>query len=343
MRILVIGPFGPGLLLESYANALERNGHEVFRFDSDRAYFQSTWYAGNRAVRGLFKRRLWGRLNLLTVEMVRCIRPSLVLVGKAAFLAAETVRRIRFAEATPVVNYYPDDPYIGVPLDPRKTSAQRRDLMDVLREYTRVFAYEKGLARRLEADGVAAAYLPFGVDCDYFRPAKPRPCAECDKMHAVAFVGQHNVRRERQLNAVRRHEVALWGPRWKRASHRFRARHVIHERQAYGPACASIYSSAKVCLNILNEWNIPGHNMRTFEIPASGGVMLSTYTEEQARFFPEGEAAWYYREPSELDGILDRLLHEPEMLDRARRTSVRITRDHTYQDRAKDLLRYVMH
>ncbi len=339
MRILVIGPFGPGLLPESYARALERNGHEVFRFDSDRAYFGSTWYAGNRMARGLFKHALWNRLNMLTVEIVRCVRPSLVLACKAVFLAPETVRRIRLEEATLIVNYYPDDPYIGVPLDPRKTSAQRRNLIDALKEYTRVFTYEKGLVRRLEADGVAAAYLPFGVDPDSFRPAEPKSCPECGKMHHVAFVGQHNVRRERQLDAVERHEVALWGARWKRARKRFRGRHLIHEQKVYGPTCASVYSSANVCLNILNEWNIPGHNMRTFEVPASGGVMLSTHTAEQAEFFPEGEAAWYYRDPSELDGILDRLVHEPETLERTRRTALKIVRDHSYQSRAKELLR----
>ena len=59
-------------------------------------------------------------------------------------------------------------------------------------------------------------------------------------------------------------------------------------------------------LNVLNAENLGGPNMRTFEIPASGGVMLARYSPEQDEFFPEGEAALYYRSPAEIDDKIDR-------------------------------------
>ena len=40
-RVLVVGPFSPGQLPVSFARAFERLGWEVFRFDSDRAYFEA--------------------------------------------------------------------------------------------------------------------------------------------------------------------------------------------------------------------------------------------------------------------------------------------------------------
>jgi hypothetical protein len=336
-RILVIGPFGPGFLAESYARALERNGNEVFRFDSDRAYSQATSYAGNRWFRRLLRKTLWDRLNATTLEVVRAVRPSFVLAFKAAFLNPETIRRIRIDEGFPIANYYPDNPYCGVPLDPRKTSAQRRDIIECLKEYNRVFTWEKGLVARLTADRVSAAYLPFGVDPEMFQPLEAIPCHSCGASHDVAFIGLHTAVRQQHLDAVRNHSVAIWGPGWGRAQKRFRNRHVIHEHRTFGLDAAKVYSSTKISLNLLNRENIPGHNMRTFEIPASGGVMLATYTEAQAEFFPEGEASWYYRDPGELDDLIERLLRNGQALEQTRQRALEIAKNHTYYQRAESL------
>ena len=341
MRILIIAPFGSGFLADSYAAALEGLGHEITRFDSDEAYFGSAWRARNRWTRRLFRRSLWDRVNLAALDAVRETRPQLALAFKAPFMDPETVRLIRRGAGVPIVNYYSDNPYCGVPLDPRKTSAQRPDIIACLREYTRVFTWGREIARRLQGDGVAAARLPFGTDSKYARVKPSERCDECGKKHEVVFLGQENRKRRRHVAAIRRNAVAVWGRGWKRARRTIGARHRIHTRRAFGEKCAAIVAGADVALNIVDDLNIPGHNMRTFEIPASGGVMLSTYTEEQAEFFPEGEAAWYYRDPAELDGLIERLL-APASRDARERTRERarqIARDHTYEKRAESLLK----
>jgi spore maturation protein CgeB len=80
--------------------------------------------------------------------------------------------------------------------------------------------------------------------------------------------------------------------------------------------------------------------MRTFEIPACGGaVMVSTYTKEQNEFFPEGEAACYYRNPSELDHIIERLLGDKAQRRRIAKAALCIAKQHDYTERAKQLLK----
>jgi hypothetical protein len=326
-------------LAESYARAFGQLGHEVIRFDSDQAYFEAAWYARNRWTRRLLRPVLWNRLNRRTVEVVRSRRPDLVWIGKGPYLHTETVHCLRSEEGLPVVNYYPDNPYCGVPLDPRKTSAQRRDLIPVLREYTRVYTWDKQLVKRLESDGVHAAYVPFAADATVYRPMRAERCTECRSApHAVVFVGQHDAKRQRDLGMIRAHQVGLWGARWRRAARRFNGRHVIHAAPAFGSACALLYGAAEVSLNVVNDLNMPGHNMRTFEIPASGGVMVSTYTAEQAEFFPEGEAAWYYRHPADLDDIIGRLRRDKVLRERTRDAALRIAREHDYRQRAEAIL-----
>lgn len=66
--------------------------------------------------------------------------------------------------------------------------------------------------------------------------------------------------------------------------------------------------------------------------------MLSTHTREQAEFFPEEEAALYYRNLDELDAKLDRALGDRAWAARARRRAAAIAAGHTYTQRVKTML-----
>jgi len=339
-RILIIGAFAPGDLAASYARGFEQLGLDVIRFDADRAYLEASPFAGNRYFRRAFRGSLWRKLNLATIALARDVRPQVVLATKAAYLDPETIQTVRRELGVPFVNYYPDNPYCGVPLNPRKTSAQRHDLLTALQQYLRVWTWEPSLTSRLQRDNVAAAYLPFGFDEGLLDPSAgpASSCAECNGDHRVVFVGQHSDKREDHIDAIHRHAVALWGARWPRAARRFDGRHAIHRTGRFGAATAALYAAADVSLNVVDDLNMPGHNMRTFEIPGSGGVMVATHTAEQAAIFPEGEAALYYRTPSELDALIDRVRSEPDLAARLRRNGQAIAREHSYRRRAESML-----
>lgn len=340
-RILLIGPCDPGALAGSYARAFERLGYEVFSFDSDRAYRDGAWLAHNRVLRRVLRKVLWDRLNRSAWEIALCVQPVMILAVKCCWLEADTVRKLKTLRI-PVTNYYPDHPYCGVPLDPRNgASTQRRNLIEVLREYSTVWVWEQELAQRLCHDGVSAQFLPFGVDPDLFypQPSPPSACEECGAAHNIVFVGHHNPTRGRHIGAITRHSVALWGSGWKRMHGTADRFHRIHGARTFGADTARIYSRAAVSLNVLGDLNVPGHNMRTFEIPASGGVMLARYTPEQAKFFPEDDAAAYYRTPAELDDKMDRLVRDCVLASKMRRNALRIAGVHTYSERAVSILR----
>ncbi len=107
----------------------------------------------------------------------------------------------------------------------------------------------------------------------------------------------------------------------------------------WGRAVSDVYACAPVSLNVLNAENLGGPNMRTFEIPASGGVMLARYSPEQDEFFPEGEAAVYYRSPEEIDEKIDLLLGDRDLRRRLRRNALRLAAEQTYDVRAATVLR----
>jgi len=341
-RVLVIGPSQQGTLPESYARAFERLGMEVFRFDDDRALFRATSFARNRLLRRAFRPLLWWDLNRAVLEIAETVRPRLIFAVRAAFLEPETIAQIRKLIGVPFVNHYPDNPYIGVTLRPGEASTQRNNLIDALREYSTVFMWERSLLQRLRADGVETEYLPFAVDPELFYPqAKGEPlyCESCGTRHQVVFVGTSTSARRKEIACVNKHSVAIWGNGWPArwvSAHRHRVHAAV-----YAKALAHIHGAADVSLNVLNKESLDGHNMRTFEVPASGGVMLARYTDAQAEFFPENEAAAYYRSPEELDAKIDWLLGDAALRERIRANAVRFAASHTYDRRAIDVLRYV--
>lgn len=336
--LLVVGPFGAGQLPLSFARAFESLGYGVVCYDSDAAYLQRTRVVRHRLVRRLLRSHLWNAMNREVLDLVTRVRPDAVLAVKGTFLHPRSIAVIRDRLAVPIANYYSDNPYCGVPWNPRKSSAQRRDLVAALREYTKVWIWERGMAARLEADGVRSAYLPFGVDPGVFRPLPGGDCERCKRRHDLVFIGQHSDKRQAHLAAVRR-PVAIWGSRWARAESALGDRHRIHPEARFGEDCARAYTTASVSLNIVDDLNMPGHNMRTFEIAASGGLMLATYTPEQAEMFPPGEAALYYDRPEDMDRILDEVLEDAAVLQRMRQAALALSANHDYRERARSIAR----
>jgi spore maturation protein CgeB len=341
-RILVIGTNDEGALPESYARAFERLGMQVVRFDSERAIMRASRFTGNRILRRALRSVLWNAVNREVAEVAQHVRPALIFAVKCSFLHPETVERIRKSLGVPFVNHYPDHPYIGVRWDPREPSALRRDLIEVLRQYSVVFMWERSLVERLRRDGVEAKYLTFAVDPELFRPqpgGEGLHCKICCRRHEVVFVGTCTRARQQEMNRIVRHEVAIWGNGWngRRGSTRGQRIHA----PVYAAALAKIYAAAAVSLNVLNAENLDGPNMRTFEVPGSGGVMLARYSDAQAEFFPENEAAAYYRSPEEIDARIDWLLGDAALRERIRRNAVRLAASQTYDHRAAEVLRQV--
>jgi len=340
-KILVIGPLDTGALAQSYARAFERLGMEVVRFDSERALRNASCFAGNRVLRRTLRSRLWDAVNREAVRIAQSSKPALIFAVKCSFFHPETIREIRRLTGAPFVNHYPDNPYIGITWDPREASALRRDLVEVFRQYSILFMWERSLLERLQRDGVDARYLTFAVDPELFQPQwlpEGLQCDSCGSTHDVAFVATYSRRRCDEVKAIQRHTVAIWGSNWPRQWRVASGQHRVHE-PVWGSALSGIYNRAAVSLNVLNAENLGGPNMRSFEIPGSGGVMLARYSPAQDEFFPEGEAAVYYRSPEEIDDKLNQLLRDPTLRAHVRRNAIRLAAEQTYDVRAASVLR----
>lgn len=82
--------------------------------------------------------------------------------------------------------------------------------------------------------------------------------------------------------------------------------------------------------------------MKTFEIPAAGGLMLSNFTETQNAFFKDGVQAVYYNNREEANDLIAFYIKRPELIEKIKLNSIRAIERHTYQSRAKSIVDYVL-
>ena len=166
---------------------------------------------------------------------------------------------------------------MGIRWDPREASALRRDLIEVFRQYSIVWMWERSLVERLRSDGVEAKVSSVRSRSGVVRPQSVAEGLHCDaaiSTHDVAFVATYTRARCDGSGGDPETHGRHLGQQLAAEVETLSGQHRVHP-PVWGSAVGDIYSRAAVSLNVLNAENLGGPNMRTFEVPGSGGVMLA--------------------------------------------------------------------
>ena len=153
----------------------------------------------------------------------------------------------------------------------------------------------------------------------------------------IAFVGAWDREREEILSELGDLPIKIYGYGWNRIAARSPLRDKVKPHNIYGGELRQFISSAKASINILRPQNHGSHNMRTFEIPAMRGLMVTTYSDEQNCFFPDGQASLMFSNTVELKEKLKLVLEGAYNDTQIREAAFRLSRDHSYDNRARTL------
>ena len=322
MRILIAGEDQVWAIERSLRTALADVGVTATVFD--------WWSAGaplrNRA---MAKRPLWSavarRANRALLSAA--VEHDAVLIVKGLLIDAETVAALRAGGGRPVVCFNPDNPWKPVP------ACHSPVAIAAMPEYDAYLTWTAGLVSRLYSAGCRRVeVLRFAWD-----PALHPFVPDQAETHEVAFVGNWSEHRQRWIEALGDFPLTLYGHEWaKRLRGGRRPNIAVRRDMPFGDAFAREIRFAKIALNLFDPWKCPGTNMRTFEIPGVGGVMLSTWTDDVDEIF--GDAVPTFRTRSELRDQLELLLADARTRERVRTRSHAIAENHTFSDRAHALL-----
>jgi spore maturation protein CgeB len=307
-------------------------GLQVHVCDTNRAFAApkalvklNWWLRGHRPPRlGRFCREVLG--------ICESFRPHWLLATGLAPLDARTLATVKEMGIV-TLNYLTDDPWNPVHRAPW--------FMEALPLYDYVFT-----PRRSNRDDLAALgcrhveYLPFGYNPQVHFPDPPATSEEQSYFDTdVVFAGGADGDRVPWIAALVRagFKVTLYGGYWER----YAVTRACTRGQADAGTLRKAVGGARVTLCLVRRANRDGHAMRSFEIPAMGGCMLTEDTEEHREIFgPEGGAVMYFRTAEEMVHKARWLLDHPDERRRLAAAAHRliVTGRHTYKDRLATML-----
>ncbi len=266
------------------------------------------------------------------VAACRTNRPRWLVATGLAPLSANVIERIREMGIL-TINYLTDDPW---------NPAHRAGwFFDALPYYDCVFSARRANLEDLVRAGCRkVSYLPFAYDPQIHFPESLETDTERDQFDGdILFFGGADRDRVPWISALIRagFKVVLYGGYWER----YRETRGLTRGHADVTTLRKAVAGAKVVLCLVRRANRDGHVMRSFEIPAMGGCMLTEDTDEHREIFgKEGEAVVYFRTIADMIEKLRWLLVHPIERERLARAAYDLVTKghHTYRDRLTAML-----
>jgi len=341
-KILVVGEFCEGAAAFSYVSAFRSLGYEVELFDCKRKNL-AIFSLGNSKL----LRLLQSMDNLITNRLfcfkVKRFLPDLVFIAKGDNITHRSIAFIKRKFKLLVVNFYPDNPFCFW------NGNSNSNVLRSLPYYACFLIWSKMLIPAISsAGGKNIYYFPFVYDEKLF--SKEVNIVESD-IHEyssdVCFVGTWEPERERWLESLVKKmshlNISVWGNDWnENLSKNSILRKFLRGQAIYGVKMIKAFRLSKIVLNFIRQQNMTSHNMRTMEVPASGGFLLTERTKEQAsELFKEGESISCF---GYLDELVEKVSHylscEDERL-RIAKKSWEVVKNYELQNRLMDFLVYL--
>ena len=198
------------------------------------------------------------------------------------------------------------------------------------------FTYDKNIKNELTIRDVKSELIPFGFDSNGFIYSE---LIEEEEIVKLCFLGNADrLRVEFIQNLAKKGiKIDVYGENWGLLK--------LHNGISifgplYGEQFWKTLQRYAVQLNLLRPHNLTSHNMRSFDIPGAGGIMLAPRTEDHQTFFIENKEVFLFEDMEEAYQKIIYILNLDFKARSKIRQEVRIKSmiHHQYRYRIKDVL-----
>lgn len=285
-------------------------------------------HIGNKVLYKLGLSSIYARINKELRAFVEEFKPDVVLIFKGMEVLPGTLRWMK-RRGIIIANYNPDNPFIF-----SGAGSGNKNISDSIGLYDLHFTYNLDVKSKIEKEyNLPVYWLPFGynIPMDVFERSR-----QIKEVNKACLIGNPDARRVELLKYLSSNGVQLdvYGNDWQKyISHP----NISIFKPVYEPDLYLLLRQYRVQLNPLRPHNLTSHAMRSFEVPAIGGIILSEDTQEHRLLFEESKEAFFY---SGLEDCLKKVNHllslSVEDADKIRRNARErsITSKYDYRSRS---------
>jgi spore maturation protein CgeB len=266
-------------------------------------------------------------------EQVLEFKPKTVLVFKGMEIQPKTLQWIK-SKGIKVVNYNPDSPFIF-----SGRGSGNKNVTNSLSLFDCYITYDKTINEQLGNSSVQSAIIPFGFDNSGFNY---KNLEEKDEVLKLCFLGNADKFRIDILEQIARKGVKIdvYGENWSSIK--------LHENiNTFGPKYGAEFwhtlQKYAIQLNLLRPHNLYSHNMRSFDVPGSGGIMLAPRTPDHLTYFTESSEVFLFSDINEairqIQFIIQLSFSERQKIRKSAR--LKALESHTYTHRTLQLVEYL--
>jgi spore maturation protein CgeB len=335
MKLLLVGSDHVWSLEKIYHRYLVELSVEVELFPAQNYFYE--YYQQSLLHKLIYRAGLStiiSSINKKLKEKVSQFQPDAIWVFKGMELLPETLKWIREQKIF-LINYNPDNPFIF-----SGYGSGNKNVKESIPLYDLHLTYNLEVKTRLENLGCKTSYLPFGFDLSN---QLYQACAQEKEIVKLCFIGNADKERVGFIKALIQMgaSIDLYGHDWDK---------YINDPLAtvfpavYADAYWKTLRRYRVQLNLMRIHNLQSHNMRSFEVPGVGGIMLAPDTKEHRMFFEDGKEFFLFQNEVDCFEKLNYLLslsstEAQKIRDKARAKSVE--GGYAYKARAQMVLEFM--
>jgi spore maturation protein CgeB len=329
-KIVIVGSDHHAALEHIYKGELTSLGFVVQLFPAQ-TFFLDFYSASilNKIIYRLGFSRIIQKIQKKLKSFILEINPTIVIVFKGMEITPETLMWIK-NKGIKIYNYNPDHPFIF-----SGRGSGNANVSKSIKLYDYYFSYADDAVKELIKLGVKSQKIPFGFDATGFVYEELTKENEVVK---TCFLGNADNFRAQFINelAVLGLEIDVFGENWNEFKMN---KGVMIYTAKYGSDFWLTLQKYAIQFNLLRPHNYTTHNMRSFDIPGSGGIMLAPHTDDHARFFQDQSEVFLFHDVNDAFQICKHMLsltfEERHQLRKAARLKALNT--HTYNHRVREL------
>jgi spore maturation protein CgeB len=331
MKILLVGSNFSYAIERYFVRYLTEMGVNIHHFNAPDIVFN--YHSKNIINKILFHSGLYTGyrpVNKQLLEIAADYRPDIIWVFKGMEIYPDTLAKLR--NDYKLANYNPDHPFIIT-----SRGSGNKNVTDSVHLYHTHFCYHNELMERIRHEfGIHTVFLPFSYD---EADIQYTPQSTIKEINRICFQANPDAYRVSKIELLTEAglEVDVYGIGWSKTrladNKRIKLFNIASRSEFW-----KLNQQYRVQLNLFRQYNVGSHNMRTFEIPAVGGIQLTPYSEEQAMFFEENSEIFFFRDDAEMIETCEKIMNFSDTRVEELRKAARnrsLTAGYTFKDRSR--------